>query len=290
MLFLRVSALVFFCAAGAGCATITGKSSDVVRLYTTPPYAQAVIDEEQTVGANSTIELDRTTAHKIAFKKSGYVTQEIRIAPQINSWTYGNLILGPAFFVGLIVDLISGDITQLATNDVRVSLRPIPGTKAALRPPDPALKSLVSREDRAGIVAVMPLDVGAYTEIGEETQLSLTDQLRVFLGMRGLRVIDRGMQERALEDMLKDEQARSYAPCVDESCQVPLGRALAATHILRSTIARFGRTCSTSAELIDLSAEVTVRAASVRSGCADEALLEATERLVAELYAGAGDP
>jgi hypothetical protein len=107
----------------------------------------------------------------------------------------------------------------------------------------------------------------------------LTDQLRVHLGERRIKVVDRSSQDTALGQRVADEKKKSYAACVDTACQIPLGKALAATHLLRTNVSRFSTVCTLAAELIDLKAEVQIGAASARSGCKPEQLLDATERI-----------
>ena len=86
-----------------------------------------------------------------------------------------------------------------------------------------------------------------------------------------------------MKSLVQEEKARSYKSCVDQSCQIPLGKALAASHLMRSTIARFGTQCATNGELIDLRSEVTVAAGSARSSCDEEDLLYAVETLAEQL-------
>lgn len=124
---------------------------------------------------------------------------------------------------------------------------------------------------------------GRSKALTRDIQSALTDQIRVFLAERGLRVIDRGSQEAALNAIVQDEKAKSYKTCVDESCQIPLGKALAASHIMKSTVAVFGKACTTNGELIDLRSEVTIAAGSARSGCEAEDLLVGAEQLAEEL-------
>jgi hypothetical protein len=108
---------------------------------------------------------------------------------------------------------------------------------------------------------------------------NLSDQLRIFMAERGARVVDRGQQKRALAELKVD----SYKACFDESCQIPLGKALAASHILRTQVARFGGTCVLNGELLDLAKEITVTAASARADCSDEGFLDASQKLATKL-------
>lgn len=137
------------------------------------------------------------------------------------------------------------------------------------------------------IVAVMEIsDVNADDKKkAVDTKLirNLSDQLRVFVAQRGVRVIDRGQQERAIRDMLQEAKAESYKSCFDASCQIPLGKALAASHVLRSQVTQFGSACVLNGELIDLKSEVTIAAGSARSDCSEEGFLIASETVTTAL-------
>lgn len=140
-----------------------------------------------------------------------------------------------------------------------------------------------SDQQRSWVVAVMDLQTTGSAQLNAEMLRGFTDQLRVFLGARDLKVVDRSEQEQAMREAVQNEKQNSYSACVDEACQIPLGKALAASHILRSSLGRFGSKCTLNGELIDLRREVTVAAAYEHSGCDDGALLEAAERLTGKL-------
>ncbi len=114
---------------------------------------------------------------------------------------------------------------------------------------------------------------------------NLSDQLRVFVAERGIRTVDKGSTQRALDDLLQEMAKDSYNACYDESCQIELGKALAASHILRTRITRFGSQCVLNSELIDLRSQVSISAASARGGCSPEGFLDMSER-VAQSIAG----
>ena len=61
--------------------------------------------------------------------------------------------------------------------------------------------------------------------------------------------------------------------------------ALAATHILRSKITRFGSKCVLNGELIDLRSEVAVAAASSRGDCVAEGFLNMSEEVAVAITA-----
>lgn len=289
------------------------------------------------IGAGS-LELDPKRTHTVQVDRDGYARRTVNVETSMNPWLWGNLILGPFFFVGIFVDAVSGAANRFSPEEVTIDLEPMPETKteaiAEARPmiePEvkpiaearPAIelpsapiaeaapltiadraaavhqelrreeapvsiamndKTIATAAQRSWVVAVMNMPSGE--EMKESLTLALSDQMRVFLAVRRVRVIDRGAQEAAFRAMVEEEKQRSYGSCIDETCQIPLGKALAATHILRAGLGRFGQTCTTNGELIDLRSEVTIAAGSTRSDCSEEGLLDAIEKLSDELIRG----
>lgn len=78
---------------------------------------------------------------------------------------------------------------------------------------------------------------------------------------------------------LQTAKAGSLDPCVDEACQIELGKAVAAEKTLASRVLRIGATCAVTATLFDLRTETAERAASERSECDATALLASVDRL-----------
>lgn len=171
------------------------------------------------------------------------------------------------------------------------------------RSPPPPPKTTIPREVSAApltpkpvtpgkdwVVAVMEtqdLNAGDRARAADPALMkNLSDQLRVFVAQRGVKVVDRGQQRAAMKEVILEEKKQTYDVCYDESCQIPLGKALAASHILRTKVARFGDACVLNGELIDLTSEVTVAAASARGDCSDEGFLEASQRLTQDLIGG----
>jgi hypothetical protein len=132
------------------------------------------------------------------------------------------------------------------------------------------------------IVAVMDVE-NASDSVGEELARNLSDQLRIFVAQQGIKTIDRSAQERALRAQLQALKTESYEECYDDSCQVELGKAVAASHILRSKISNFGSRCVLNGELIDLTREVTIKAASAQGACQAEGFLEMSEAVARDL-------
>lgn len=83
-----------------------------------------------------------------------------------------------------------------------------------------------------------------------------TEMLRGKLSATGtFIVIDRSRQKEKLQDIIKKEKKESYEQCYDSSCQIPLGQALAADRILRTSISCLGNSCMLSTEMVDLAKE-----------------------------------
>ncbi|MEQ9500647.1 MAG: hypothetical protein RIT81_27500 [Deltaproteobacteria bacterium] len=159
---------------------------------------------------------------------------------------------------------------------------PPPPPPPTTAPPPSGMKPNVAK----WVIAVMDVeDVNAGANNGIERGLvrNLGDQLRIFIAQAGVRTVDRSAQERALKDVISEAKSDSYKACYDDSCQIELGKALAATHILRSRITRFGSRCVLNAEMIDLRAEVTVKAASARGDCEAEGFLTMSEEVANSL-------
>ena len=141
--------------------------------------------------------------------------------------------------------------------------------------------------DKDWIVAVMDVvDVNADDKkraVGGTLVKNLGSQLRIFMAQRGVKTIDKSAQEAAMTDAVHSMKHSSYKACYDASCQIELGKALAASHILRSQITRFGSSCVLNAELFDLKQEVTVGASSANGDCEPEGFLKMCQSVVQNL-------
>ena len=94
---------------------------------------------------------------------------------------------------------------------------------------------------------------------------NLTEYLRGLLASTNrFVVIDRGRHASTLKKLVKTEKKESYRTCYDRSCQVPLGRALAADKILITTVMKIGSKIVLKAEVVDLASEASNGGASVK--------------------------
>jgi hypothetical protein len=110
------------------------------------------------------------------------------------------------------------------------------------------------------ILAVMEIEDRTET-LSEQILEAGTELLRANLGSSDdFIVIDKSRQAKALENIVKQARKESYEMCYDVNCQIPLGQALSADTILRSTVNELGGVFSLSVEMVDLAKEATVRA------------------------------
>ena len=109
---------------------------------------------------------------------------------------------------------------------------------------------------------------------------SATEYMRsAFVSTNKYVVIAKERQEKA---MIKEMKKESYKSCNDKNCQIPLGKALSADTILRTTINFFGGYNITS-ELIDLEKEATVRGAKDKFDGSEKSLIQALDRIAVQI-------
>jgi hypothetical protein len=84
---------------------------------------------------------------------------------------------------------------------------------------------------------------------------------------------------------LTEQKSKSYKQCYDERCQIELGRELAASMTLATKLLHIGRKCQLTFNLYDLAKAATHKSTSVRTGCAEEQILNAVDRGLVQLGA-----
>ncbi len=143
-------------------------------------------------------------------------------------------------------------------------------------PPEPVgLKAPELAQD--AIVAVFAIS-GA--KLKRRDRSALTDMLAAHLtSIRGFRVVP----QDALRKRLKTGKRDSYRQCYDQSCQIEVGKALAAQKVLSTKLDRVGGACVVTSSLYDLRTEAAERAAVVHSKCGMRALSRAMEEVANKL-------
>lgn len=171
-----------------------------------------------------------------------------------------------------VLELAYRRFVQRINDDKRLigMLQTVPAEPAPLveqRPPVPRLGPVVAVFDMIDRSRKRDLD-----QVTRYLQTALTQNL-------GYRVIPQD-QVRA---RLVEEKKAGYRECYDQSCQIELGRALAAEKILVTELLQVGGECVVTATLFDLKTETSERAANARTGCSDSGLLSAIDQVVSRL-------
>lgn len=86
-----------------------------------------------------------------------------------------------------------------------------------------------------------------------------------------------------LRARIVEEKKEGYKKCYEESCQIELGKALAAEKSLATKLLQFGNACAISSTLYDLKSEATEKAASIRTDCSENGLMEGMEKIAKQL-------
>jgi len=132
-------------------------------------------------------------------------------------------------------------------------------------------------------VAVMDIQDTSSTFV-EDTLRNATEMLRGRLSAAGrFIVIDKSRQEAKIKALVRTSKKESYAACYDKECQIPLGQALAADSILRSTVSCLGSSCQLSLELVDLAREASIGGAATDFEASPEGLAEAIREAATDL-------
>jgi hypothetical protein len=106
-----------------GCATIMAGGPDHVAVESNPPGASVYLDD-QLVGQtpmNLTLDRDRSCG-LIRVEADGYEPVAVQRSKHINGWFWANLCLGGV--IGIVVDLVTGDVKRFDDTPVRVNLAP----------------------------------------------------------------------------------------------------------------------------------------------------------------------
>ena len=136
------------------------------------------------------------------------------------------------------------------------------------------------------IVAVFPVQDRRGVLSGEQAA-QLTDYFGVKIAEGGVFLV---VPRTDLEAALREQKKASYGECVDESCQIEIGKELAAQKVLHTMIVALGDRCAVTATLYDLRLSATEQAASHKGGCDANALVESLEEVARRLTGGSGAP
>jgi hypothetical protein len=137
-------------------------------------------------------------------------------------------------------------------------------------------------------IAVMEIDDRSES-LKPKLVADLTEHLRGALtATERYVVIDKTRQAEALKRIVVEQQKESYKQCYDKTCQIPLGQALSADSILRTTLTLIGGVYTFTAEVVDLEKQASLGGAQAECDAEprkrrDRRLLGALKALVGKL-------
>lgn len=142
-----------------------------------------------------------------------------------------------------------------------------------------SLASVVA-EDRP-IVAVFDVEVRG-PKMSKEVLDRLTDYLGSLMAERGYQVVPRSQ----LRDRLRQEKKGSYQQCYDQSCQIEIGKEMAAQKSLATQVLKIGSKCKVTVTLFDLQRAASQGAGTASGSCGEDGVVDSLEKAVATLLGG----
>ena len=146
--------------------------------------------------------------------------------------------------------------------------------------------SLIMAQSRKPIVAVFTIeDKGA--RLKKKLRERLSDYLAMTLAATGkYRVVPRDQ----LKKRLVAQKTRSYKKCYDQSCQIEIGKELAAQKSLSTVIMKLGSKCMVTSVLYNLRTAASEGGASAEGGCSEDAIVASIKKVVRKLVPGGKPP
>ncbi len=140
-------------------------------------------------------------------------------------------------------------------------------------------KPLPGPGPRRQIVAVFDVH-DATGRFKKEVMVQLTNYLGTAITSTGLY---KTIPREQLRARILEQKKGSYKACVDESCQIALGKVVAAEKSLATQLLRVGNKCAVTANLFDLKTETAEKGAMVNTGCSPDELLDAMKQISEQL-------
>ena len=128
------------------------------------------------------------------------------------------------------------------------------------------------------IVAVFNVeDKGAKLTLATLDRLG--DYLATLLTAHGYQVIPRS----SLKARLAEQRKESYQRCYDQTCQIEIGREVAAQKMLSTRVIKLGSKCKVTMTFFDLKKATSEAGATASSDCSPDAIVESFEKAVNSL-------
>lgn len=133
-------------------------------------------------------------------------------------------------------------------------------------------------ESPSGILVVFDIN-DASASFNKSVLNQLTEYLATQLTSKGYQVVPRDQ----IRQRLLEEARGTYKECYDQSCQIELGRALAAQMSLDTKLLKIGEKCVINITLYDLKQQTTNGAAQAKIGCSENELMGGIDEVSRQL-------
>ncbi len=90
-------------------------------------------------------------------------------------------------------------------------------------------------------------------------------------------------KDAVMRALIKEQKKESWRDCYDPMCRLDLGHAVAADTVIAAAVIRLGDSYTLSAELVDITKEVTIRGASVAFDGSEESFKAVLDKVAARL-------
>jgi hypothetical protein len=132
------------------------------------------------------------------------------------------------------------------------------------------------------IVAVFDLQAKR-VQLEEEARAAMSDYVANRLTSSGAyQVVPRDQ----LRKRLTEQKLRSHKECVAQTCQIEIGKELAAQKSLATSVMRIGSRCVVTATLYDLRRATTEKGAAAKGSCSEDGIMETVDAVMAKLTGG----
>jgi hypothetical protein len=182
------------------------------------------------------------------------------------------------------IEAIRARLVAFAGKDLPAKVRahapsPVASSPAERKHGSGAQAKPASRGKSTGaIVAVFDIEDGS-KRFSKITLDQLTDYLAAQLSDLGYRVVPR----EQIRQRLMHEKRDTYKACYDQSCQVELGRELAAEKSISTKLLRVADKCAVTAVMFDLRTATAERSAPLDTPCDEGSLMDAVKGIARKL-------
>jgi len=107
----------------AGCTSIVSGTDQTLTFNSEPDGATVIVSGKKVGKTPLSVRIDKGKQQSLIFEKEGYKTYTTQLSTTMDSWFWGNIILGG--FLGSTTDSMSGAMDEFSPDQYFVSLTPV---------------------------------------------------------------------------------------------------------------------------------------------------------------------